>query len=262
MVLDEKDYYHHDVSFTAATGRARGFLLTMQKGTMRSLFIPDHEGWEFLYADWSQVELWISAIVSGDKRMQEFLGAGSFHAYTAAKFKGGEATKSHPYYNTAKFITHGANFGRGDVSISRDHDIPLGDVRIFLKWLEDEFPVWFAWRQEQFRMGYQEGKLENRFGFTRYFWSGNIKGMTYSFEPQSCPADMMKRTILSIWDELPKPSRVVLPVHDALLIAYPSEMREEVTKVTKDHMEQPWPELGGWRARCEIGYGKNWQEAS
>jgi DNA polymerase I-like protein with 3'-5' exonuclease and polymerase domains len=262
MILDDNNYYHHDVSFTAATGRARGFLLTMQKGAMRSLFIPDEPGWEFLYADWSQVELWISAIVSGDTHMQEFLAQGSFHAATAARFKGGPNDKTNPYYNNAKFITHGANFGRGEQSIARDHEIPLRDVQVFLKWLESEFPVWAAWRKEQMRMAYAEGQITNRFGFTRYFWSGNIRGMAYSFEPQSCPADMMKRTIISLWPELPQPARIVLPVHDALLIAYPSEMREEVTKVTKEHMEQPWKELGGWRATAEIGYGSNWQEAS
>src|SRR5262249_19718973 len=129
--LDSNDFFHGDVSFTAATGRARGFLMTLQKGMMRSIFIPDEPGWEFLYADWNRIELWISAIESGDLKMQEVLTKENFHDFVArgcfTTYKGKKESKE--TYERTKFITHGANFGRSETSISRDHDIPLDVVR-------------------------------------------------------------------------------------------------------------------------------------
>lgn len=260
--IDANGFMHHDISFTNATGRARGFLLTIQKGAMRSLFIPDFDDWEFCYADWEQIELWISAVVSGDKAMQEVLSRGSFHAYVAHGFFGGPQDKSNPKYNETKFITHGLNFGRGEQSIKQAHGVDVSTTRGLTKYMAETFLDWGRWRQSQLHKAQTLGYLKNCFGHTRGLWSGNIKGMAYSFDPQSIPAHMIKRTIMSLWDELPQPARIVLPVHDALLVAYPTVMREEVLPIVKEHMEQPWPQLGGWRARCEISYGANWQVAS
>ena len=260
--LDSEGRFHGDVSFTAATGRARGFLLTLQRGPMRSLFLPSQEGWEMAYADWNRVELWIAAIVSGDKKFQEILENYNFHMYVGSRAFGKEITKKDPEYHETKFITHGLNYGRGEKSIAIAHEIPVERVRKIVNWMHSEFPRWAEWRQSQLKKAMTYGELTNVFGFTRYFWSGNIKGMAWAFTPQSVPAHMIKRCLPQLESQLPKPADLLLPYHDAVLVSYPVELRTQVFECLHDVMEQAWPELDGWKAQITIGTGVNFQEAS
>lgn len=263
--VDSQSFFHDDVSFTAATGRARGFLLTLQKGAMRSLFVPDQEGWEMAYADWNRVELWISAILSGDRKLQEVLARENFHVYVGRQIPGHESfTKESDktFYEGIKHTSHGINFGRGAPSIAEEHEMDLGLVNQIIAGLKHTFPQWFFWREQEYMTASKTGQLMNPFGFIRHFWSGNIRGMAYSFQPQSVPAHMIKRCIVQLDAQLPKPARLLLPVHDATLVCYPTEIRKEVHECLHDVMEQAWPQLGGWKATISIGVGKNFQEAS
>lgn len=262
--LDEKGYFHGDVSFTASTGRARGFLMTLQKGKMRSLFVPDEEGWEMAYADWNNVEMHVAAVLSGDKHMQEVLNKHNFHNFCASNFFHIEDAKINrpEKYHESKVINHGQAFGRSAKSISDMHELQMSEVNKYLKWMFNEFPKWQSWREAQFKCAVNDGRLTNPFGFTRYFWSGNIKGMAYSFGPQSCPAHMIKRRIVQLQNELPKPARLLLPIHDAALVCYPLEIKKQVHECLNDIMQQAVPELGNWKPKCSISTGKNFQEAS
>jgi DNA polymerase I-like protein with 3'-5' exonuclease and polymerase domains len=59
---------------------------------------------------------------------------------------------------------------------------------------------------------------------------------------------------------LPKPARILLQVHDALVIEYPKSMREEILGIVKKVMEQPWPELNGYSIPVGIAIGPSWGE--
>lgn len=262
--LDDKDFYHFDISFTNATGRAKGDILVIQHGAMRSIFIPDEDGWEFAEGDWSAVELWIGAIVSGDKHYQEVLSRGGFHEYAGTRILGRKIDKRQDVvmYTDVKRISHGVAYGRGAKAISEAFTIPQSRVHQYIAFLKSEFPIWWAWRENQVAMAEREGKLTNVFGLTRYFWSGNIRGSAFAMEPQSDVAHMIKRTMLMLQAQLPKPARMVLPWHDACLITYPPEVKQEALTCLKECMECAWQELGGWSGKAVINVGKNLQEAS
>lgn len=260
--IDDNGYFHPDISFTTATGRARGFILTIPRGVMRSVFIADHPDWEIAYLDWDRVELWISAVRSGDQAFKDILTKYNFHEYVGERCFGKPVIKGMPEYEDTKHITHGANYGRSAQSISDGHDIPLPTVQKVLNWMEVTFPVWAKWRKDMHEEARRTGGLTNAFGYRRYMWSGNIKGMAYSLDPQSDVAHMCKRVIIQLWDELPSPARIMFPFHDALAITYPKEMRDVVIPIAQARMEQAWPQLGGWAAKCGIGYGDNLAEAS
>ena len=260
--VDEHDMFHFDLSFTTSTGRARGFLLTLPKGRMRSLFIPDYPDWEIAYLDWDRVELWISAICSGDKKFQEVLTKYNFHAYVGEMCFGHPIKKGTPEYESVKHITHGANYGRGIPSIAAGHNIPVAVVTRVLNWMENTFVDWAKWRRNRLETAQLTGGITNAFGYRRYMWSGNLKGMAFSFEPQSVVAHMIKRVTIQMCRELPKPARVLFPFHDAEAICYPTEMRQQVIPVAKQIMERSWDELGGWSAKCSVGIGNNLQEAA
>jgi len=262
--VDEHDFFHFNMSFTTSTGRARGFLLTLPRGIMRSLFIPDEPDWEFTVLDWEQVELWISAVCSGDKAFQQVLSNTKLHSYVGTRVLGHPVSKAATpdEYESMKHITHGYNFGRSDQAIASGHDIMLDLVKQTLRWMDSSFPVWVRYRQNQLSTARSQGVLTNPFGFKRWFWSGNTKGMAFSFDPQSCVANMVKRCVIQLWPQLPKPARIVFPFHDAIVLCHPKPMREQVTKIAKDCMEQAWPQLGGWRATVEVGHGDNLQEAT
>jgi uracil-DNA glycosylase family 4 len=259
---DENGYFHYDMTFTTATGRARGFLLTVPRGIMRQVFIPDEPGWEIAAADLNRVELWISAVRSGDKKFQEILASTNFHAYVGTQCYGFDVKKGMEEYEQSKHITHGYNFGRSDRSISRDHGIDLWKVQKVLRWIDYTFPRWHEWREEQLSRAQTQGYLENAFGFKRYFWGGNLKGMVFSFEPQSNVAHMIKRIVIQLQYALPKPARIVFPFHDAVIFTYPPELREQCHRIVQEAMTQPWEQLGGWAAGSDIKFGANLQEAT
>lgn len=268
LEVDPLGFFHHELSFTAATGRARGFLLTIPRpgesplAGMRKMYVGDREGWRIAYLDWNQVEWWISAVCSGDLDLQRVLSQMKIHAYAAAECFGGPATQANPKYSESKRITYGLSFGRGARAIQLMHGIPQATTNKLSKWMNDSFPRWAAWRNERLREATEQGYLINAFGFSRSFWSGNMKGLSWSFDPQSNPAHMIKRVILQLWPQLPKPARIVAPIHDALVLTYPAEIEQSVLKVAKEAMEMPWAELGGWHPTCSIGTGENWFEAS
>lgn len=261
--VDSNGFFHFDVSFTTSTGRARGFILTIPRGAMRSIFIPDEPDWEIAYADWSSVELWISAVRSGDKAMQQVLRDHNFHEWLGTQAFAKPILKGTEAYEDTKHIDHGYNYGRGAPSISKGHDIPINRVVPVLQMMDTKFAIWHKWREDILSEARRTGKLTNAFGFTRYMWSGNIKGMAWSFDPQADVAHMCKRVMIQLHlnKQLPAPARLLMPFHDAVAVTYPKEMRAQVTKVLDDVMGQPWPELGGWRAPYKIGYGDNLADA-
>lgn len=259
---DDKGFWHFDLSFTTSTGRARGFLLTMPRGVMRRVFIPDEPGWKIAAADLNRVELWISAITSGDKEMQRVLRETNFHAFIGSQAFNMEVKKGMPEYEQSKHITHGYNFKRSDRAIAKGHDIPLDRVQTMLRAIDRQFPVWYRHRERRIEQAYSEGYLENAFGFKRYFWSGNIPSMAASFDPQSDVAHIIKRISLQLQHALPKPARLVFPFHDATMTTYPAEMEEEVKRIQLEAMTQAWDELGGWHADSDFKSGANLEEAT
>ena len=262
--VDDKGFYHFDIAFLNATGRARGELLTMQRGPIRSIFIPDEPGWKFASADWERVELYIGAVVSGDTHYLDILNNTQFHEYAGKLVLKEDVTKKGTplLYERVKNISHGTAYGRGAPAISREYDIPIRDVTDYQLWLEHEFPIWWQWRLNQVRTADKEGRLTNSFGFTRYFWSGNTSGMALCMEPQSDVAHMVKRTMLRCQAELPKPCRVVFPFHDNLTITYPEEMEEQALECLRANMEREWPELHNWKGKSDIKTGYNLQEVT
>jgi DNA polymerase I-like protein with 3'-5' exonuclease and polymerase domains len=99
-----------------------------------------------------------------------------------------------------------------------------------------------------------------------------------SFLPQSTAADVIYRAMIGLLYErigmtkeqaekvvklaiaLPHPARILLQVHDALVIEYPKAMRDEVLGAVKRVMEQPFAELNGYSIPVGIGIGPSWGE--
>lgn len=62
--------------------------------------------------------------------------------------------------------------------------------------------------------------------------------------------------VTSVLAPLPQPARLLLQVHDSLLVECPAHQVDEVTKCLKTVMEQPWPQMGGFYVPAEIKAGK------
>ena len=101
-----------------------------------------------------------------------------------------------------------------------------------------------------------------------------------SFLPQSTGADIVLRAMLALMYErinwpldkvlqlvqhaepLPPPARLLLQVHDSLVLECPDEMVPEICAVLKRVLEQPWPELGGFSIPVSFKVSKSsWGEA-
>jgi DNA polymerase I-like protein with 3'-5' exonuclease and polymerase domains len=74
--------------------------------------------------------------------------------------------------------------------------------------------------------------------------------------PQSAAADIIFRAMLNL--VLPKPARLLLQVHDSLVLEAPGDLVEEVKAHLKEVMERPIPELNGLVIPVSIKVGNNW----
>lgn len=261
---DSEGFYHPDFSFTAATGRCRGdVLLTLpQTSGIRRLVVGDQPGWKVGYADWERVENWVGALDAHDLHFQQMLAKENLHQKVGLTLTGQVMARGSRDYEDIKRVSHGIPYGRSAKEISKNYEIPEAKAQAVIDWYHTEFKLWALWRQQTVEQAERDGFLENAFGFRRHFWAGNIRGAALAFFPQSEVAHMIKRVLVQAETRLPRPARIVMPLHDAVVFTYPPEMEAETLAAVKELMGQEWPEYNNHRFGVEINVGNNFDEAS
>lgn len=253
----------------------------------RYLYVPRHPGWEFLQADYSGIENRLTAYLANDTdRLRRFdtIPGYSEHKYAVEVFFGipyAEVEKDNDKdapYGKAKRIVHGVNYGMGARKIANTFDMDERECRdLIAKW-KSAIGATTRWQEETAKLAKEQGYLVTPFGRKRWFYTDSYYTESLSFIPQSSAADVIYKAMIGLYFErinmfpesarviapyieaLPKPVLLVLQIHDALLIEYPREMRDEIAGIVKRVMTQPIPELGGYSFPIEITTGPSWGE--
>ncbi len=230
------------------------------------------KGYILLACDYSQIELRIAAALSKDKAMLEaFENGEDIHTATAAKIwdlKPEDVTKDQR--RVAKAINFGLLFGQGPQGLSRTADISYAEAKDFI----DRYFVAFSGIREFMdtakALASAQGYVETLFGRKRPLPEINsplqmvraqAERMAINMPVQGTEADLIKLAMIDVAKELPKVSkdaRLLLQVHDELVLEVPEKDVKKVAKVVVETMQNV--EKIGCPIVVDAKAGKNWEE--
>ena len=239
---------------------------------LRGFFVAG-EGKELVDADYSQIELRILAHITGDEAMQRaFLHGADIHRSTAAKIYHIPESEVTPQLRSAsKAINFGIMYGKGAYSLSKDLDVPVKEADNFLKTYLATFPKVDGYMQDCIAHAKEKGYVETLFGRRRALpelASSNFQvrasgeRMARNTPIQGTAADIIKLAMVHVWQRLrgeKLEARLLLQVHDELIVEAPEAEVEEVKRVLREEMEQVVQY--SVPLTTDVGTGKTWLEA-
>ena len=239
---------------------------------LRKVFVPE-EGYVFVDADYSQIELRILAHCSGDEQLiQAYREARDIHRITASQvfhIPFDEVTDLQR--RNAKAVNFGIVYGISSFGLSQDLSITRKEAAQYIENYFQTYPGIKTFLDESVENAKEHGYAVTLYGRRRpvpelkssNFMQRNFGERVAMNAPiQGTAADIMKIAMLGVNRELKKrnmKSRLILQVHDELLIeAYRDEV-EEVQTILKDQMEHA-AELKV-PLIVDMHSGNNWYEA-
>ena len=239
---------------------------------IRKIFVPE-DGFVFVDADYSQIELRILAHMSGDERLiLAYRDAQDIHAITASEVFHTPLNEVTPLQRrNAKAVNFGIVYGISAFGLSEDLSISRKEALEYINKYFDTYPGVKAFLDTQVRLGKEQGYVTTMFGRRRpipELKSANFMQRSFGERVamnspiQGTAADIMKVAMIAVDRELRARgfrSRIVLQVHDELLVeAHESEV-SEVTQLLVEKMKHA-AELKVC-LEVEAHTGKNWLDA-
>ncbi len=217
---------------------------------LRKVFVPD-DGKVYIDADYSQIELRVLAHLSKDKHMIEAFNNGEdIHKQAASKVLHkpiDEVTKEER--SSAKAVNFGIVYGISDFGLASQLGISRKEAKAYIEQYLEEYSGVNNYMQNIVEEAKEKGYAVTLFGRRRYIKelsSNNYmvrefgKRAAMNTPIQGTAADIMKIAMIKVHDELQKQNlkaKIVLQVHDEMMIEAPIEEKEKVKKILKENME-------------------------
>lgn len=217
---------------------------------IRKMFVAP-KGMVLVDADYSQIELRVLAHVSGDENMAEaFRNNYDIHTATASSvFNTPYNEVTSEERGRAKAVNFGIVYGIGEFSLSQDLKISVKAARQYIEDYLAAYPKIKEYMQKTVEFGRENGYVKTMFERRRYLpelkaTNKNIQAfgerMAMNAPIQGSAADIIKIAMVKVYDELKKrnmKSKLILQVHDELIIEAPKEEEKEVKALLKECME-------------------------
>ena len=239
---------------------------------IRRMFIPA-EGSVLVDADYSQIELRLLAHISGDEAMQAaFLAGGDFHRETAAKvFRVPPEEVTPEMRRSAKAVNFGIVYGISAFSLSQDIGTSVAEAKAYMEAYFAAFPGVRRYMDDVVAQAKRDGYVETIFHRRRDL--PELKSSKFNLRAfgervalnmpiQGAAADVMKLSMIAVRNRLKAEglqARLVLQVHDELIVECPEEEAETAARLLEEEMEQVVSLSVPLTA--EAHWGKNWLEA-
>jgi DNA polymerase-1 len=264
----------------AASGRLSSVEPNLQNIPVRSArgeairrgFVP-RAGWQFLVADYSQIELRLMAHLSGDSGfIDAFRQGGDIHRQSAALIFNVPLAEVTPDMRArAKTINFATIYGQGPFALSRQLGISQEDAKTFIARYFERFAGVRQFLDRMVQLAREQGYVETIFKRRRYV--PEVKDRNFNMRAygervaqnsplQGSAADLIKLAMIRIHAAIAERklrSRMLLQVHDELIFEVPPDELETMQPLVREHMEN----VVELRVPLvvDIGIGPNWLDA-
>jgi DNA polymerase-1 len=239
---------------------------------IRSAFVAE-PGSRLLSADYSQVELRILAHVSGEPVLREAFARGEdIHTATAAEVLGKDpATLTKDERNIAKMVNFGIIYGISSFGLSENLEIPREQAQLYIDTYLARFPHVQEFIRRTVEQAERDGYVTTLLGRRRPVpeirasnrqTRGLGERLAVNSVMQGTAADVIKVAMVRIHERLRaegRSARLVLQVHDELLLELPEPETSAVRELVRAEMVGAYP-LDPALA-VDVGIGENWAEA-
>jgi DNA polymerase-1 len=275
---DERIHTNFQMTVTA-TGRLSSTEPNLQNiptrtelgSELRRMFVPA-PGCVLVDADYSQIELRLLAHISGDESMQEAFRSGEdFHAVTASHVFGvplNEVTSSMRW--AAKAVNFGIVYGISAFSLSQDLGVSAEEAKAYMDAYFARFPGVKRYMEDVVKKSRETGYAETIFRRRRtlpeitaskYATRSFGERVALNMPIQGTAADIIKLAMVKVFKRLKEEglsSRLIMQVHDELIVECPENEAERVKSLLTQEMEGVCALTVPLIA--EAHSGKNWLE--
>ena len=248
-------YFHQTVT---ATGRLSSTDPNLQNiptrfeagRKLREIFKPQ-EGYIYIDADYSQIELRVLADASQDENMiNAFKNGEDIHRQVASQVFNtpfDEVTKEQRSH--AKAVNFGIVYGMSDYGLSEEIGVNVKTARLYIQNYFEKYPKIKEFEDTLIEKAKKEGFVETKYGRRRYI--PEINSSSYMVRQsgiriatntpiQGTAADIMKIAMINVYNKMKEEklkAKLLLQIHDELLIEAPLDEKEKVKEILKTQME-------------------------
>lgn len=265
-----------------ATGRLSSFDPNMQNIPadvdsygieVRAAFKPA-QGYLFLSADYSQIELRVLAYLSQDKHLLEaFEREADIHTETASRLFNvpvGQVTQQQR--QIGKRINFSVLYGLTPYGLSKDLDIPFKEAKLYIDTYFAQYPGVRSWMDRVIEEVKAKGYVTTLYGRRRYvpaIYESNhalyqeAVRVAINTVAQGTAAEIMKIGMIRLvkaFKEHKIDAHLLLQIHDELLISVSKDQQQEAQELTRDVLEH----VVNWNVplRVTTRYGTTWKEVT
>lgn len=218
---------------------------------LRKMFVAKDENHVLIDADYSQIELRVLAHIAQDQAMIEaFKNGKDIHAATAAKVYGVNIEDvTSQMRSSCKAVNFGIVYGISDFALAEDLGISRKQAGEFIKSYLETYTGVNKYMNDIKANAKEKGYVETLFGRRRYLPELSSKSfpirafgerVAMNTPIQGTAADIIKIAMLRVWKRLKAEgykTKLILQVHDELILEAPLDEREQVTKLLKEEMQ-------------------------
>lgn len=282
-VVDTKDnrIHTHFQQMVTATGRLSSTDPNLQNipvrtelgRELRRMFVAPDKDHVLIDADYSQIELRVLAHISQDKHMiGAFVAGQDIHAATASKVYHlplDEITSA--MRSSCKAVNFGIVYGISDFSLAQDIGVSRKEAAEFIKTYLDSYPGIENYMSTIKQTAHEQGYVTTLFGRRRAVPDIDSKNfnvrsaaerIAMNTPIQGTAADIIKIAMVRVRDRLKREgleSRLILQVHDELILEAPLREKDAAAKILTEEMESAFKMDAPLVA--EANCGASWYEA-
>lgn len=217
---------------------------------IRKMFVAE-EGYVLVDADYSQIELRVLAHIAEDETMiNAFLSGEDIHAVTASQVFDvplGEVTRQQR--SSAKAVNFGIVYGIGEFSLAQNLEIPIAEAKRYIKNYLSKYHGVREYMERIKQQAKEDGYVKTMLNRIRYIpelKSSNFNVRSFGERValntpiQGTAADIIKLAMVRVYRRLKQEklrSRLILQVHDELIVEAWKEEVPEVKKILQEEME-------------------------
>lgn len=240
---------------------------------IRKAFIPSNDDALFVDADYSQIELRVLAHITGDEALiNAFVQGEDIHTTTASLvFEVEPENVTSELRRRAKAVNFGIVYGISDFGLSKDLGITRKEAKRYIDGYLAKYPKVKVYMEEIVKIGQEQGYVETMFHRRRQLpelASKNFnqrsfgKRIAMNTPIQGTAADIIKIAMVKVYHALKESglkSRLILQVHDELVVETQRDELEQVKALVQKCMEEA-AELSV-PLIADVNTGENWYEA-